>query len=182
MPNTPNRQTQYIHAGDPDSDNRSTLYAPGELGMVLQANDKTYQRVVLDSGATAATGTGVVTANDLAFWKAKGPDYIVTNDQAQAIGAGVTNAWRNQVAGVFRAPITAGNYCYVLQRGDAIPVNATGGGMGQTAIANSGSDADVTFEAVGTQATYNPLGIAIEATGDTTAGMCNVDLNIPSIP
>ncbi len=182
MPNTPNRQTQYIHAGNPDTDDRSPLYAEGELGMVLQANDRSYQRVQLDSGATSATSTGVVTANDLAFWKAKGPDYIVTNDQAQAIGSGVSNAWRNQVAGVFRAAITAGNFCFVLQRGDLIPVNATGGGNGQTAIANSGSDADVAFEAVGTQATYSPLGIAREATGDTTAGMANVDLNIPSIP
>lgn len=182
MPNTPNRQTQYLHAGNPDTDDRSSLYAPGELGMVLQANDKSYQRVQLDSGATSATSAGVVNANDVAYWKARGPDYIVTNDSAQASGAAVSNAWRNQVAGIFRAAITAGNYCFVLQRGDNIPVNATGGGEGQTAIANSGTDADVAFEAVGTQATYNPLGIAREATGDTTAGMANVDLNIPSIP
>jgi hypothetical protein len=123
----------------------------------------------------------VVTANDLAYWKDK-DNYIVTNDQAQAIGAGVTNAWRNFVAGVFRNAVTAGYYCAILQSGDNIPVNATGGGIGQTAIANSGSDADVAFEAVGTQATYQPLGIAREATGDTTAGMCNVDLEIPAIP
>lgn len=182
MPNTPNRQTQYIHAGNPDTDNRSILYGPGELGMVMQRNNRSYQRVQCDSGTTSATSAGVVAANDLAFWKAKGPNYIVTNDQAQAVGAGVTNAWRNEVAGIFRAAIGAGNYCFVLQRGNAIPVNATGGGEGQMAVANSGSDADASFIAVGTAPGYVPLGIAREATGDTTAGMANCDLNIPSIP
>jgi len=161
--------------------NEETLYAPGELGQVFDTNDKTYQIVKCDSGATASTSAGAVAANDLAFWKDK-DKYLVTNDAAQAIGAGTANAYRNQVAGVFRVAATAGYHVAVLQRGDNIPVNATGGGIGQTAIANSGSDADAAFVAVGTASTYMPLGIAREATGATTAGMCNVDLNIPSIP
>jgi hypothetical protein len=181
MPNANRLQTVYLKRGDPDLMNEASLYAPGELGQVFEANDKTYQIVKCDSGATAAAGAGVVTANDLAFWKDK-DGYLVTNDSAQAIGAGTANAFRNQVAGVFRAAVTAGSYCAVLQRGDNIPVNATGGGIGQTAIANSGTDADAAFVAVGTASTYVPLGVAREATGATTAGMCNVDLNIPSIP
>ncbi len=180
MPNEKNVQTAYLGpTGSRDSYNEATLYDPGALGQVHEANDKSYQLVKCDSGATSATSAGVVAANDLAFWKDK-DNYLVTNDQAQAVGNGVSNAWRNFVAGVFRSAVTAGRHCFVIQKGDNIPVNATGGGEGQSGIANSGSDADMAFEAVGTQATYNPLGIAREATGDTTAGMCNVDLTIPS--
>ena len=174
-------QTMYFNSGDPDTFDESTLYAPGHLGGIIEVKDKSYQIVRLDSGATASTSSGIVAANDLAFWKDKNT-YLVTNDAAQAIGQPTANAYRNQAAGVFRNAVTAGNYCAVVQRGDAIPVNATGGGIGQAAIANSGSDADVAFEAVGTMATYVTLGIARETTAATTAGMCNVDLNIPSIP
>lgn len=182
MPNARTDQTLYLKRGDPDLVNESTLYAPDMLGNVIDYRDKTYQVVQLDSGATSATSTGAVAANDLAFWKDPNV-YLVTNDQTQAVGGQVTNAWRNFVAGVFRTTVTAGNYCCILQRGENIPVNgAAGGGVGQTVIANSGSDADVTFEAVGTQATYQPLGIAREATADTTAGMVNVNLHIPSVP
>ena len=181
MPHANRDQTLYFKRGDPDLMNESSLYAPGMLGNVAEVHDRTYQIVQVDSGATASTSSGVIVANDLGYWKDK-DKYLVTNDQAQAIGNGVSNAWRNFVAGVFRTAVTAGYYCAILQRGDDIPVNATGGGIGQTAIANSGSDADVAFEAVGTQATYEPLGIAREATGDTTSGMANCDLNIPTIP
>ena len=181
MPNANRDQTMYFETGDPDSYNESTQYAPGMLGNVIEDQDKTYQIVQCDSGATASTSTGVVAANDLAFWKDKDV-YLVTNDQAQAIGNGTANAWRNFTAGVFRTAVTAGNYCAILQRGDAIPVNATGGGIGQTAIANSGSDADIAAVAVGTASTYQILGIMREAASATTAGMANCDLNIPSIP
>ena len=174
-------QTIYLETGDPDTVNTENLYAPGHLGAAFEKNNKSYQFVKLDSGATAAVSSGVVAANDLAFWKDKS-SFLVTNDAAQAIGQPTANAYRNQVAGVFRAAVTAGRYCCILQSGDNIPVRATGGGIGQTAIANSGSDADVAFEAVATQATYQPLGIGREATGDTTANMCNVDLEIPAIP
>jgi hypothetical protein len=182
MPNARNVQTMYFEGGNPDTWNESSLYAPGMLGNSISWRQKEYQIVQLDSGATASTDVGAVVANDLAFWK--DPDnYIVTNDAPQALGGQTTNAWRNFVAGVFRYAVTAGNYCAILQKGDNIPVNgAAGGGVGQTVIANSGSDADVTFVAVATASTYRPLGIAREATADTTAGMVNTDLNIPYYP
>lgn len=181
MPNANRVQTVYLQTGNPDTENRATMYAPGHLGVSFEYNDRSYQNVRLDSGATADTSAGVVTANDLAFWKDKNT-YLVTNDAAQTLGGNTSNAFRNFVAGVFRYAVTAGYYCCILQRGDNIPVNATGGGVGQTAIANSGSDADVAFVGVGTASTYTPLGIAREATGATTSGMCNVDLAIPPIP
>ena len=181
MPNANRVQTVYLQTGDPDTENQETLYAPGHLGVAFEYNDRSYQIVRADSGATASTSVGVIATNDLAFWKSKDLK-LVTNDAAQTLGGNVSGAFRNFVAGVFRNAVTAGYYCCILQRGDLIPVNATGGGVGQTAIANSGSDADVAFEAVGTQATYQPLGIAREATGATTSGMCNVDLAIPPIP
>ena len=180
MPNEQNVQTAYLGpSGDPDSFNEATLYAPGQLGQVSEFDDRSYQLVQADSGATSATASGAVAANDLAFWKDK-DSYLVTNDARFAVGGQVANAWRNQVAGVFRAAISAGRYCYILQQGDNIPVNATGGGIGQLAVANSGADADASFIAVGTAPGYSALGVAREATGDTTAGMANCDLNIPA--
>lgn len=181
MPNANRVQTVYLIGGDPDALNEATNYAPGHLGVAFEHNDRSYQMVKVDSGATASTGAGVVAANDIAFWKDK-DSYLVTNDSAQTPGGNTANAFRNFVAGVFRNAVTAGRYTAILQRGDNIPVNATGGGVGQTAIANSGTDADAAFVAVGTAATYQILGTAREATGATTAGMANCDLSIPPIP
>lgn len=181
MPHERNIQTVYVDTGDPDTFNATDpLYKPGERGAVHERNDRTYQRVRLDTGATADTSVGVVAANQLAYWKDK-DTYLVTNDSAQAIGGPGGNAWRNQVAGIFRAAITAGNYCDVLQRGDNIPV-ADGGNtfaIGETVIAEAGTAAAADRVAVGTAPTYVPVGIA---RGAASGGNVNVDVNIPSIP
>lgn len=179
MPNELNVQTAYVTTGNPDTYNDSALYAGGGLGQVLERNDRSYQLVKCDSGATAATATGVVAANQLAFWKDKA-NYIVTNNSPQALGGQVANAYRNFVAGVFRNAVTAGYYCFVLQRGLNVPVKSAGaGGVGQILVANSGTAADTTNLAVAGNFTYMPLGVEREASG---GGNINVDLNIPSIP
>jgi len=145
MPNEQNVQTIYVGpTGSPDTFNESSLYAGGSIGQVVEWNNRTYQLVRHDSGATASTATGVAAANQLAFWKDK-DDYIVTNNSPQALGGQVANAYRNFVAGVYRTAVTAGYYCFVLQRGLAVPVKSAGsGGVGQTLIANSGTAADTT--------------------------------------
>lgn len=178
MPNSRTTQTVYLTTGNPDTLNDASLYREGELGAAFDYVDRSYQIVRCDSGATAGA-SGAVAANQVAFWKDKDA-YLVTNDSRMAIGGQVANAFRNEVAGIFRAAITAGNYCCVLQRGDNYPVKSDGnGGIGQTAIANSGVAQDIVPIAVGTAPTYQVLGIMRTT---PAGGNVNVDLQITPIP
>lgn len=181
MPNTNRRQPIYLPTGNPDTWHDPTLYAAGELGLAFDYNDRAYQRVRVDSGATAANPIGVVAVNTLAFWKDK-DQYLVTNDDRQAIGGSTVNAWRNQVAGIFRHAVTAGDYCDILQRGDNIPVAAAAfaGGIGQRCIAQTTGTAQVTFEAVGAANTYQVVGVARGAAAWTN--LVQADVDIPNIP
>jgi hypothetical protein len=180
MPNEVNVQTMYLGpTGNPDTFNESTLYAGGSLGQRVEVNDLSYQLVKADSGATAATATGAIAAAQLAFWK--DPDnYVVTNNSPQALGGQVANAYRNFVAGVFRTSVTAGNYCYILQRGSGVNVKMTsGGGVGQLMMANTGTAADAVAVAVATALTY--LGIGVQRAA-SSGNLVNCDLNVPSAP
>ena len=117
----------------------------GSLGITFEGGsfDRTYQRVQLDSGANVSSPSGVVAANQLAYWKDKSR-YIVTNDSAQALGgAGAANsAFRNFVAGIFRSAVTAGNICDVLQRGLNISVKTTGSpAVGDTLVGDTSTTA-----------------------------------------
>ncbi len=180
MPNAITNQTAYTGlTGSFDTYNASELYAGGQLGLRVEKNDLTYQLVQCDSGATAATATGAVAAAQLAFWK--DPDtYLVTNNSPQALGGQVANAYRNFVAGVFRTAVTAGNYCFILQRGSGVDVKMTsGGGVGQQIMANTGTAADFVSVAVGTALTYLGYGVQRAAAANN---LVNVDLNIPTAP
>ena len=181
MPYNRNREgTVYIPTRNPDTVNYTPNYAPGELGVYYEFNQNAYQIVQLDSGATSATPTGVVAANELAFWKDKA-NYIVTNDVRLAMGGqGANSAFRNFVAGVFRVAATAGNIVHVLQKGNSIAVKSDGNGaIGDTAVADtSTTTARVTAVTAGTAATCNPLGTI---RGASSGGNINVDLNIPSV-
>ena len=98
----------YMPQGTPDKTNAPTpLYAPGELGYAFadQNTGGEYLRVLLDSGATAATSVGAVAKGQLAFWKDQ-PNGIVTNDK-RFCDVGVSGAI-NRVAGVFQLAVTAG--------------------------------------------------------------------------
>ncbi len=171
MPNNIRKQTIYADTGDPDTVNVASLYKPGELGASLSRNDREYQLVQCDTGATADTGVGVVAATQLAFWKDRA-NYLVTNDLAQSV--------RNQVAGIFRVAVTAGRYCFVLKRGRAISVLAASGTYvdGEKAIPNSGTAADITRLAAGTALTYTGVG---EVRGARSGGVVSVDVNIPEV-
>lgn len=182
MPNTNRIISPYIQNGDPDTMNVPALYAPGDLGAALDFNDRAYQIVHLDSGCTNANAVGVVAANMLAFWKDKDA-YLVTNDDRQAIGHGVANAFRNQVAGLFRCAATAGNYICILQRGDYVPVLANaGGGVGQTCIAFTTGTAAADWLGVGVAITYQKIGVGRVANALQVAAPAIIDLDIPNIP
>jgi hypothetical protein len=186
MPNVNRDQTMYVQTANPDTWYAETLQRPGELGKAYDYNDRTYQRVKLDSGATSANTVGVVAANQLAFWKDKSK-YIVTNDARQAllggIGVlGIADSYTNNVAGIFRAAITAGYYCDVLVRGYNIAVKEAGsatGGMSLEATGSSATTAGATGIAIGTQNTHQKIGVVRTA---TSANVCYADVDIANIP
>lgn len=184
MPNINRDQTVYVVTGNPDTLNVPIVdwlqQRPAELGCALDYNNRAYQLVLVDSGCTAATATGVVAANELAFWKDK-TIYLVTNDRAQAIGGSTPTAWCNQVAGIFRNAVTAGQMTAILQRGDNIAVREVNnaGGIGQSVIAENAATAGVAFIAVGGAITFQKIGIA---RGAGALGSVRVDVDIPNIP
>lgn len=192
MPNANRCLTPYVVTGNPDTVNVSidttgitNFVRQGELGAQYdcQRNGRgwKYQLVQLDSGATASTSIGVVAANQLAYWKDRSK-YLVTNDYraSEAGDGGATNAFANFVAGVFRASVTAGNACFIVQRGYNVPVKSAAGlnAVGQIVVANvSTPAADVTTTTgVGTAPAYRPLGVCRVA---YSAGVAYADLEIP---
>lgn len=187
MPNVNRIISPFIGTGNPDTYTEpvSTTpgayqpYAGGDLGNAYDFNDKAYQKVRLDSGATSATPTGVVAANQVAFWKDRG-NYVVTNDSRFAMFNGVANSFRNNVAGLFRAAVPAGSQCFVLIRGRQVNVKEAGSATeGMLLEANSGTNADALGVAVGTAPSYYTIGVVTTA---TTATVCVADFDIPNIP
>lgn len=180
MPNANRSLGVYVITANPDTINTSSLYRPGELGVAYDYNDRAYQVVKVDSGVSASTGPGVVAANQLAFWKDRS-QYLVTNDAAQARYGGVANSYCNNVAGVFRNAATSGNYTHILQRGRNIAVKEAGSATaGMTLEATpAATTAGATGIAVGTQNTYQKIGVVRTA---TAANVCFADVDIPNIP
>lgn len=178
MPNANRLTSPFIGSGNPDTYVETIPYAAGEIGNVYDWNDRTYQKVMCDSGATSATPTGAVAANQVAFWKDRA-NYIVTNDSRMALLNNVADSFRNNVAGVFRSAVPAGATCFVLQRGRNIAVKASAGTAGQTMTANTGTSADASGTAIGTASPYQSLGVA---TGTATGGNVTVNFDMPNIP
>lgn len=191
MPNVNRVISPYIQSGNPDTDVQTGTYNPttpganipyaaGDIGNAYDYNDKTYQKVYLDSGATTSTPSGLVAATQLAYWKDR-TNYIVTNDSRFAMFGGTANSFRNNVAGVFRAAVPAGSFCWVLQRGRNVNVKEVGSatqGM-QLVASTSTTAADALGVAINTAAPCTPLGVVITA---TAAGFCVADFDMPNIP
>jgi len=179
MPNANRSLGIYVPTGNPDTVNVSSLYRQGELGTAYDYNDRAYQIVQLDSGATVANAVGVVAANQLAFWKDK-DKYLVTNDKRFAIGGPTSGV--NQIAGIFRNAATAGNYCHILQRGDYIPVasHTSPDAIGEYAVGDTTADVNrIIGINVGTAPTHQAIGVARTV---VSANVTYVDVDIPNIP
>jgi hypothetical protein len=159
---------------------------PGSLGIRFEAGNpfNAYQRVQLDSGAVSTNLTGVVAANQLAYWKDKS-NYIVTNDvtQANAVpgGGAITNSgFRNFVAGIFRSAVTAGRYCDILQRGRNISVKTTGTpAIGDFLVSDTSTTAaQAATVTTGTAPTCKTIGVVV---GLTVANVTPCDVDIPEV-
>lgn len=179
--NVQSSNNPFLYGANADATNTATLYAPGELGVVLYDQGNTYQRVQNDSGATSATPTGIVAVGQTAFWKSK-VNKIVTNDKRFAGGgAGVSaNASRNLVAGIYRVAATAGYYVDVLQKGNGVQVasDATGA-IGDYAVSDgTAATARVAAVANGTAPTVQIVGL-IRAVA--ASSLISVDVDIPSV-
>lgn len=155
-------------------------YAAGELGGSFDLNNRTYSLVQNDSGATSATPTGAVAANQVAFWKDKAAG-IVTNDKRFALNGTISNAAGNAIAGIYRVAATAGAIVCILSRGQSIAVASdSNGGGGQMAVVDiTASTARVTNVAVGTAPGYQVVGIMRST---PAGGNVNVDVDIPTLP
>lgn len=192
MPNANRVQTVYLITGNPDTHVDNTPYVPGQLGEAFDYNDRAYQVVNVDSGATAATAAGLPAANELAFWKDRSV-YLVTNDRNQC-DLGPTNYF-NSIAGIFRKTLVAadvatnganspnlyGAQICILQRGRSISVKSDGGGAkGDYAVGKQGVDlAEVTNVSAGTAPVSQTVGVITAA---AAGGNITVDVDIPNIP
>lgn len=177
MPNNIRIQPLYLpNGGDPAQFNESSLMEPGMLGgrtTIVDPNDttrsKTFQLVKSDSTMSVAPYNGAVA------WWSNQAEYLVTT--------AATN--RGQVAGVFLAAITPGNYCCIQTAGrhasvkfiDA--VTATPDASGKFVIP-SATAAKADCLAAGTAATYPALGRSA-GTYDAVNATGPVDLEVPEV-
>jgi hypothetical protein len=186
MPNA-NRGTSLFlgTAGGPDNVNVSlssppvagsfTPYAPGDLGVTFEYQDKAYTVVVLDSGATSANPVGAPAKNNVLFWKDKA-NRIVTNDFRQCITPTVPGASQAGVLRITPGTLgTGGNMICMLIRGYAIPVTSGTSAIGPVMVDTTASTARV-VTAVGTAVQFGSA-IAANAGGNVTM---NVD--VPQLP
>ena len=150
-------QPAFVTGGNPASVNEQTPHLLGQLGCTVEVGNKKWQYVLLDTGCVAAATSGVVAANDLAFWKDR-TKYLVTNDLR------FSEAGRNGVAGVLGCAVTAGYGCFI-QRGGRATLNQDYGtaAAGTLASAYSGTGAGAEFTAVGTYPSYFVIGVALGA-------------------
>lgn len=150
-------------------------YAPGDIGVTFEYQDKAYTVAILDSGATSANAVGAPAANQVLFWKSKA-NRIVTNDFRQSSTPTVPGA---NVAGILRVTPTTvgtgGNVIAMLIRGFGIPVNAGTVAIGPVMVDTTASTARI-VTAVGTAA---QLGNATTVNANSLA-TTNVD--IPQLP
>lgn len=187
MPNSNRYFQPYFPQGRPELTNYNPSgldgpnYALGEVGLTFDINDRTFQRVKLDSGATSATPTGAVAVGQVLMWKDRAK-YIVTNDSRFAFNSsGVANAFRDQVAGILMNAATPGYVIDVLQRGLNIPVASDGNGTkGEQAFMVATTTTPVVGNiAVGTGSGYVRVGFI---TGPASGGLIGVDVEIMNTP
>ena len=191
MPNVIRITSPYIPNGNPDTmavaiDTTAnnvgnfTPYAEGDLGASFDLNDKSYEIVIVDSGATSATPVGAVAANQVAFWKDR-TKRLVTNDNRMAIGAAALGF--NFVAGIFRCavatPGAGGTQVCVLTKGYNIPVASDNSGTVGLYLYADATASTSRLTSTAPQTYAKPVGIARSTAG---SGSVNVDVDVSTLP
>lgn len=169
------RRTPWVPNGNPntwhgntDGLNGSGLKAPGDLGSVLPWDGDQYQLVKMDSGATAATATGLPAAGQIAFWKDRN-NYLVTNDSRFADSAHVpANQFprdhRNSVAGVVNMAVLPGEFFFAHQVGLTNVKTSASPAAGDVLSAGTGTNADCTSTAAGTATVSQRVAVVTSST------------------
>ncbi len=187
MPNA-NRGTSLFLGAAPNPDSVSVAlskvpvaggfqpYAPGDLGVTFEYQDKAYTVAILDSSATSSNPVGAPAVNNLLFWKDKA-NRLVTNDFRSCITPTVPGA---SVAGILRntpaVPLgTGGNLICMLVRGYAIPVTSGTSAIGPVMVDTTASTARV----VTAVSTAQQVGQAIAVNG---GGNVTMNVDIPILP
>lgn len=164
MARTNNRLTNqgvWIGAG-PGSEDASSLFIPGQLGMVYVQADKVYQFVQFDSSTVTVSAKMPVAWVDV-------DDFTVTTD--------ISDTYRNLPAGVALGTQTASYYGWIQVAGPctAVVTDGTAVAAGDTVIYCS-TDGCVSPVAAGTASTYAPVGIATAANSGATV---NINITAP---
>lgn len=102
MPTGRQHPIQKIRGGNPDAMNDPIDPYRSELGQKFTINDRDYQKVQLDSGATSATPAGSQKQYHTAYWKDRNAG-LATNDARMCL-LGIRD-----LAGVFPCVVTPGN-------------------------------------------------------------------------
>jgi len=184
-------QNPYMPQGLPTLTNApSPAYAPGELGCTFSDENTgdTYLRVQLDSGATASTAVGAVSAGQLAYWK-NVATATVTNDKQQC-DLGPTAA-PNRIAGVFQLAVsttpnvngTDGNpqlyMTDLIIRSSAprtVAVSGTPAAGGFATGNTSANTANAVSTAAGTAAPSQIVGVWTSATVTNSTAQCDINV------
>lgn len=178
MPTRKEHPIQFCPGGNWDQMNATVnqmgTHYPGQLMNKQTLGDKDYMTVQLDSGATAATPSGVVAANDVAYFKDRSAG-LVTNDPR------VAEKLRDSVAGIFPFAATAGRITAIYtgrSRNVSVKVDGSTFAAGDLVIADT--------EANGEQGTRIAAGTAAaqgrfigQARGAAVANVLAVDLQLP---
>lgn len=188
MANNQRAQCQYVVTGNPETVNSKTAFALGQLGRYVTVKipvgstpvdmqdeagrDKEYRYIKTDSVMTVPPSRGL-----LAYWKDKSR-YTVTTDQ--------TARGRGFVAGVFKGPISPGNYGFIQTAGPSIVQfdnGTTETPVGTFIIPGTGTGTAAVI-AAGSAATYPTIGLSLSVQDASNpfaiTGM--VELNIPDLP
>lgn len=174
MPTGRTHPIQKIRSGDPDNMNDPVDPYRNELGQKFTINDRDYQKVQLDSGATSAIPSGAQTQYDIAYWKNRNAG-LVTSD-ARVAEQGIDSA-----AGVFPNTATPGNLTTIWTgRSRAVSVTVDGSAFvaGDNVISDSAANGPQgTRVAAGTAAAQGRfLG---KARGVSVANILPIDLMLP---
>lgn len=184
-PNSWFSQPVYIPGGNPETMNEPNLLYPGQLGIRFSyinpprtvpstevsedGKPKTFKLVRSDSTMSVSPYDGAVA------WFSSQYQHLVTTSPT-ALG-------RGRIAGVFKTPVTPGNYCCVQVKGLS-RVKLTDASAAATAagefVVPSATAAKAEVVAAGTAATYPALGRGAGML-DLAARDALVDLDVPEV-